>query len=160
MASPTPPSITHIALIYRIYFLYWEPIGACIGAFLNITNPARTLRATLPLPVTLTLTTPSDPIIHVSPLLRMHLIMIASLYILFAIMIGIVLRLTRQKSIWLAVLSAMVCTDIGHLYGIWELAPGRFFEVASWNFDEWTNYGTLFAGMGLRIAFLMGFGRR
>lgn len=70
------------------------------------------------------------------------------------------LRLTRQKSVWLAVITAMACADTGHLYAAWSMDPGRMGQVGRWNSDEWINYGTLFAGLGLRTAFLMGVGRR
>lgn len=54
----------------------------------------------------------------------------------------------------------MACADVGHLYAAWSVSPERMGEVMSWNGDERINYGTLFAGLGLRILFMMGVGRR
>ncbi|KAH6712592.1 hypothetical protein BKA61DRAFT_486138 [Leptodontidium sp. MPI-SDFR-AT-0119] len=162
-----------ISLIYRLYFLYFEPFGALAGTYLCLFNPQRFLSGTVPLPAYLSFSTPSSGFssitttstsanrtVAISPLLQMQLINIASLYILFAITEGVVLRLTRQKSIWLAIITAMACADVGHLYAAWSVSPERMGEVMSWNSDERINYGTLFAGLGLRVLFLMGVGRR
>ncbi|OWO99914.1 hypothetical protein B2J93_8534 [Marssonina coronariae] len=56
----------------------------------------------------------------------------------------------------------MACADVGHIYAVWAIWPGRLAaaELPSWTSDEWINYGSLFAGLGLRILFLLGFGRR
>ncbi|PVH74827.1 hypothetical protein DL98DRAFT_518986 [Cadophora sp. DSE1049] len=158
-------SLTHISLLYRLYFLYFEPFGALSGTYLCLFNPQRFLSGTVPLPAYLALsspspTTPTTRTVPLDPLLTMALINIASLYILFAITEGVVLRLTRQKSVWLAIITAMACADVGHLYAAWWVAPGRMGDVGGWNGDEWINYGTLFAGLGLRVLFLMGVGRR
>jgi hypothetical protein len=37
--------------------------------------------------------------------------------------------------------------------------PARCFDFMAWNSDEWINYGTLNAGLALRIAFMLGLGR-
>ncbi|KAH7348340.1 hypothetical protein BKA65DRAFT_500403 [Rhexocercosporidium sp. MPI-PUGE-AT-0058] len=167
MAPPTnSTSITHISLIYRFYFLYYEPFGAILGTYLCLFNPQRFLSGTVPVPAYLSFSSPSgmttstNHTITISPILQMQLINIASLYVLFAITEGVVLRLTRQKSIWLAIITAMACADTGHLYAAWSVSPARMGDVGAWNGDEWINYGTLFAGLGLRILFLMGVGRR
>ncbi|KAG4439131.1 hypothetical protein IFR05_005368 [Cadophora sp. M221] len=167
-------SITHISFIYRLYFLYFEPFGAILGTYLCLFNPQRFLSGTVPLPAYISFSTPSsgsslssistsssaDRTVTISPLLQMQLINIASLYILFAITEGVVLRLTRQKSIWVAIIAAMACADMGHLYAAWSVSPDRMGDVMGWNGDERINYGTLFAGLGLRVLFLMGVGRR
>ncbi|KAL5322870.1 hypothetical protein ACEPPN_010849 [Leptodophora sp. 'Broadleaf-Isolate-01'] len=170
--STNPASISRISLIYQLYFLYFEPFGALAGTYLCLFNPQRFLSGTVPLPAYLSYSTPSSGLTSstastsanrttvISPLLQMQLINIASLYILFAITEGVVLRLTRQKSIWLAIITAMACADVGHLYAAWSVSPERMGEVMSWNGDERINYGTLFAGLGLRILFMMGVGRR
>lgn len=170
MASSAPSDkITHISLIYRLYFLYWEPFGAIAGTYLCLSNPQRFLSGTVPLPAYLAFSSPStsiststttDRTIPISPLLQMELINIASLYVFFAITEGVVLRLTRERGVWLAIITAMACADTGHLYAAWSVCPERMGDVLEWNGDEWINYGTLFAGLGLRILFLMGIGRR
>ncbi|KAK0099482.1 hypothetical protein ONS95_004691 [Cadophora gregata] len=165
MAPPTPKSLSHISLLYRIYFLYFEPFGAVSGTYLCIFRPQRFLSGTLPLPAYLAFSSPSPSSISartipLTPLHTLLLINIASLYLLFAVTEGVVLRLTRQKSIWLAVIVGMACADVGHLGAVWWVEPGRMAEFAGWNSDEWINYGTLIMGLGLRLAFLAGVGRR
>ncbi len=87
------------------------------------------------------------------------LINIGVLYTLFAIIEGVVLRLTKEKTVWLAVLAAMLMCDVGHIYAAFEIAPERVWQVGAWNSDEWINYGTLTFGAALRATFLLGVGR-
>lgn len=161
-----PSQISHISLIYRLYFLYWEPFGALAGTYLCLFNPQRFLSGTVPLPAYLAFSSPIEPLppstrtVDISPLLQMMLTNIGSLYVLFAINEGVLLRLTREKKVWLTVIAAMACADVGHIYAAWEINPERLGEVMGWNSDEWINFGTLFAGLGLRVLFLMGWGRR
>lgn len=89
----------------------------------------------------------------------MMLINIGVLYALFAIIEGVVLRFTKDKRVWLAVLAAMLVCDVGHIYAVFEIAPERVLQVGAWNSDEWINYGTLTFGAVLRAAFLLGVGR-
>lgn len=157
--APKSPFITRIALIYKIWFLYFEPVAALGGTYLCIFNPDRFLSGTMPLPAYLSFATSSGPSVPITPLLRMMLINIGALYALFAIVEGVVLRLTKEKSVWLAVLAAMLVCDAGHIYAAFEIAPQRVWQVGAWNSDEWINYGTLTFGAALRAAFLLGVGR-
>jgi hypothetical protein len=65
----------------------------------------------------------------------------------------------RDKNAWFAILGGMVLSDIGHIYAVYTIAPERAFALATWNFDEWFNYGTLIGGFVLRLFFLAGIGR-
>ncbi|KAN0095871.1 hypothetical protein V8E51_016582 [Hyaloscypha variabilis] len=161
MAPSTPFSSGRIALIYRIWFLYFEPVAALGGTYLSIFEPNRLLAGIMPLPAYLaaSLASPAGPSITITPILRMMLINIGALYALFAIIEGVVLRLTKEKSVWCAVLAAMLVSDVGHIYAAYEIAPQRILQVVSWNSDEWVNYGTLVFGALLRSAFLIGIGR-
>lgn len=156
------PQLTHISLIYRIYFLWYEPLGALAGTYLCLFHPQRFVGGTMPLPAFETFANPATGKIDVSPVLQLALTNIASLYVLFAVNEGILLRLTREKKLWATVIFAMVCADVGHIFAAWQIWPERLAlaEVPSWNSDEWINYGTLFLGLGLRLFFLMGFGRK
>ena len=157
--APKSPFINRIALIYKIWFLYFEPVAAIGGTYLCASNPDRFLSGTLPLPAYLSLATSPGPSVPITPLLRMMLVNIAALYALFAIIEGVVLRLTKEKSVWLAVLAAMLVCDMGHIYAVFEIGPERMWQVGAWNSDEWINYGTLTFGAALRAAFLLGVGR-
>jgi hypothetical protein len=149
--------ISRIALPYRIWFLYFEPAAALGGTYLCFFSSDRFLSGTVPLPAYLAASSGSS--VPMTPLLRMMLINIGALYVLFAIVEGVVLRLTREKSVWLAVLAAMLASDVGHIYAAYAIAPERIAQVLSWNSDEWVNYGTLIFGALLRLAYLLGIGR-
>ncbi|EHK97127.1 hypothetical protein M7I_7138 [Glarea lozoyensis 74030] len=99
-STPLKPS-----LLYTIYFLTFEPLAALGGTYLALFNPTRYLRGTLPS------TIPTPPI---SPLIYSLLVNIGSLYFLFAVAEGVVLRLTRKRSVWFAVLGAFCVTDVCH----------------------------------------------
>ena len=81
------------------------------------------------------------------------------MYAIFAIFEGILLRLTRDKAVWLAIIGAFIVSDSGHIYAVYQVAPERFFQLMKWNSDEWINYGTLILGFLMRIAFVAGIGR-
>ncbi len=66
---------------------------------------------------------------------------------------GVVLRLTKEKAVWIVVMASMLATDVGHLYAAYTIAPERMSQIGSWNGDEWVNYGTLMGGMALRAGF-------
>ncbi|KAE9367324.1 hypothetical protein N431DRAFT_428733 [Stipitochalara longipes BDJ] len=159
--APTTPFISRIALIYRIWFLYIEPVAALGGTYLSIFEPNRLLAGIMPLPAYLaaSIASPTGPAVPITPILRMMLINIGALYALFAIIEGVVLRLTKENSVWYAVLAAMLVSDVGHIYAAYEIAPERILQLVSWNSDEWVNYGTLVFGAVLRSAFLLGLGR-
>lgn len=89
----------------------------------------------------------------------MMLTNIGALYALFAVVEGGILRLTREKNVWLGIIAAMLASDMGHIYAAYAIAPERIFEVGRWNNDERINYGTLMFGAALRVAFLLGIGR-
>jgi hypothetical protein len=152
--APTTNQITRISIFYRIYFLYFEPIAALGGTYLCLFDPTRFLKGTMSLGAF----TSFQPI-ELSPILTMLLTNIGSLYVLFAINEGLVLRATRERKVWYLILAAMLAADSGHLYAAWAIDPERVWQVIAWNSDEWVNYGTLVLGAALRVAFLLGVGR-
>jgi hypothetical protein len=157
MGLPRTRSIGQIALFYRIYFLYLEPLAAIAGTYLCLFMPSRFLSGTIPLPAYHTFT--QAPNLIITPVIQMMLTNIGSLYFLFAMQEGVVLRLTKEKNVWLAVILSMAITDVGHIYAAYAIDPARILQFTSWNMDECINYGTLMGGFTLRILFLLGFGR-
>jgi hypothetical protein len=156
--APKSSFTSRIALIYKIWFLYVEPPAALGGMYFCIFQPNRILSAMMPVPAYLAASSGSSGV-PITPLVRMMLLNIGALYGLFAIIEGIALRLTMEKSVWLAVLAAMLVSDVGHIYAAYEIAPERIVQFASWNSDEWVNYGSLVFGALLRASFLIGIGR-
>jgi hypothetical protein len=107
MAPKSQKPIT-ISLLYRIYFLYFEPLAALGGTYLAFFSPQRYLEGTTPL------TALPANYTTISPLTQMLLTNIGSLYALFAINEGIILRLTKERNVWFAIMGAFCITDICH----------------------------------------------
>ena len=151
--APKNNLITRISVVYRIYFLYFEPVAALGGTYLCLFDPMLFLRGTVPSPAFNT----AFPI-PITPILQLLLTNIGSLYVLFAINEALVLRVSRERRVWSTILASMLAADCGHIYAAYTAAPDRIFQCLAWNSEEWINYGTLILGMVLRILFLMGIG--
>lgn len=141
-----------IALIYTIYFLYFEPIIAFLGGIYGFTNPDQVILGATP---PILLSSASAPI---TPLIKLLVSQVSSLYLLFAWNQGIILRVTSDIKVWKALFVGMVISDVGHLFSLCVADPSTFFDVLSWRSTDWINEGTLLMGLALRVAFLMGFG--
>ncbi len=151
------PFINNLHPLYTIYFLYLEPFFALGGTYLSIWNPERLLKGIVPLPAYTTFATSApDP---VSPVITLLLTNIGSLYFLFALNEALLLRISKEKKVWLTVVAGMLMSDTGHLYATWKIDPERALQLLAWTSDEWINYGTLVLGMLLRLAFVAGIGR-
>ncbi len=146
-------TLSRIALHYRIYFLYIEPIMALAGAYICVFQPDRYVSGTVPFPAYIAAPIP------ITPVFQMMLTNIGALYLLFSMLGGILLRLTREKNVWLATLAGMLMSDVGHIYAAYAVAPERILQVGAWTSEEWINYGTLILGASLRAGFLVGIGR-
>ncbi|KAF7949972.1 hypothetical protein EAE96_007277 [Botrytis aclada] len=127
------------------YLAYFEPYK-----FIHGTAPSSLSRPFLSLASTLT----PDPVIQ---FLSTD---IAALYVLFTINEAVVLRLTRDYSVWKAVVFAMFLCDAGHFWGIYQADPAEFLNVGGWSTEELINNGILGFGFVLRIGFLLGLGNR
>lgn len=117
-AGPTKDFVSRISIIYRVYFLWFEPLAALAGTYLCFFDPEYFINVTVPSPA-LAAAYP------VTPVLQMMMQNLGCLYALFAINEGIVLRLTREKSVWYTVLLSMIVTDLGH----GKLAPVVFYSL-------------------------------
>lgn len=153
MSSSVDPRISKINPIYRIFLLYIEPVLALSGAYLAFFKPAKFIFSTAPSSI-------SSPFITLAshdPVIKFLSTDIAALYVLFTINEAVVLRLTRDYSVWKAVVFAMLVCDVGHLWGVYEADPMGSLNVGGWTFEESINNGILVFGAILRIAFLSGF---
>lgn len=115
---PSPSLNRQIALIYRIYFLYLDPIFALSGVYLILADPAKFLISTTPQPITV-----SNGAI--TPLVSLLLTNIAALYAYLAVSSAVVLRVTEERAVWVAVVGGLVMSDVGHIWGVYEAAPER-----------------------------------
>jgi hypothetical protein len=120
-----------IPLPYRIFFLYIEPVFALGGTYLAFFQPERLLTGTIPLPGIIA----ASPL-TVTPIMQLLITNIGALYALFAMNEAIVLRVTREKAVWVTIIAAMLVSDVGHIYAVWKIAPERVAQIAHWNSDE------------------------
>ena len=159
MAPSIDSRISEIHPFYRIFLLYIEPIMALSGAYLAHFQPYKFIHGTAPSSLSrpfLSLSSTFTP----DPVIQFLSTDIAALYVLFTINEAVVLRLTRDYSVWKTVVFAMLVCDMGHFWGIYEADPVEFLSVRGWSTEELINNGILGFGLVLRIAFLLGLGNR
>ncbi|KAJ8058745.1 hypothetical protein OCU04_011736 [Sclerotinia nivalis] len=161
MAPSIDPRISKINPIYRIFLLYIEPVMALGGAYLAYFQPAKFILSTAPSTISLPFTSlTTSTLLSPDPVIKFLSTDIAALYVLFTINEVVVLRLTRDYSVWKAVVFAMFVCDMGHILGIYEADPVGSLNVVGWTTEEQINNGILAFGLILRLAFLLGFGNR
>ena len=127
--------------------LYFEPLCAINGAILALFCPTSLFSIMLPPNTSISITA-----IH-----EFLITNIASLWLFFAIIEAIVLRLTSDLKIWCAVVGAMLVSDIGFLYAPQRILPGWdvYWRVDQWRWEEWVNIGSSSLLLLIRVAFLV-----
>lgn len=144
--------------IYKLFFLYIEPISALVGAYYAHFQQAQYLHMT-------SSPTASAPQFYVFdtlakvPTVVMTLSQLANLYLLFAINEALVLRSTRDLNVWRALLIGLLIADVGHLWSVMPLfSKGVYWRFWEWNAMYWGNIGFVYVGASMRVAFLAGLG--
>lgn len=142
-----------IPLIYRVFFLYIEPLASLVGAYyafflpqayLHLTDASSSLNITTPIPLSTSIT----------------LLQLSNLYFLFAINEAFVLRVTSDIKVWQTLLFGLLVADLGHLWSVHPLGVDVYWKVLRWNAIDWGNVGFVYLGAGMRMCFLAGFGMR
>ncbi|KAL1866273.1 hypothetical protein Plec18167_009113 [Paecilomyces lecythidis] len=145
-----------IPFLYRLFFLYLEPLFAINGARLAVFHGSHYLKIIAP---------PNYPHPETpTPNEGLLLAQIASLYLLFAFAEGVLLRHVGQarRDIWRIIMMSFVLSDVGHLYGLYRVAVDVKATDVFWNptlwtrWEEWGNLGLTWFGFFLRTAFLSG----
>lgn len=146
----TPP------LIYRLFFLYIEPLSALVGAYYAAFLPATYLALLSSTPTTLNSNTPPD-----TPTLA-TLYQLANLYFLFALNEHLVLSRSSSLTTWRTLLFGLFLADLGHLATMIPVSmqDGKgvgevFWKVWRWNGMEWGGVGFVYVGAGMRVSFLV-----
>jgi len=138
-------------LLYRLFFLYLEPISAILGAYFAHIQPLTYLQ------LTHTVSAPvEDDTLPLST--KVVLSQLANLYFLFALNEGLVLRTTRDTQIWRTLLFGLLVADFGHLYSVYPLGIEKYWRFWIWNVMDWGNIAFVYIGAAMRISFLLGFG--
>ncbi|KAL8901077.1 MAG: hypothetical protein Q9192_000740 [Flavoplaca navasiana] len=139
-------SHVHIALPYRILFLYIEPLAALFGTYTNLFQPEPYLLSLSPNAVYSSLTYP----IYAQ---------IAGHDLLFSWLQAVLLRSTSSVKIWKIVLFGMLMCDVLHLYGSYVvLGAEGFFNPETWRWEEWITFVMTYGPGLLRAAFCLGIG--
>lgn len=138
-------------LIYRLCFLWIEPMSALFGVLVNLTTPITFLQSLSPLATATTLSPLEKPIYD----------QLAAHLFLFAWMEMVVLRSTSDTKVWKRVLFGMFLCDMLHLWASYSiLGVSVYFNPVRWRWEEWVNFVALYGFGSLRLAFCarVGFG--
>jgi hypothetical protein len=142
-----------LPLIYRVFFLFVEPVSALVGAYFAHFQTATYLNLT---------DAASAPVLGLVPRgTTIALSQLANLYLLFALNEALVLRATADLRVWKTVLFVLAVADLGHLATVWPLGPEIYWQWQRWNAIDWGNIPFVYLGFTMRVAFLadVGLGR-
>lgn len=139
-----------LPLWYRAFFQYIEPTSAVIGAYFAVFRQSEYLDLTH---------SPSAPPIGIPLGTSIALTQLGNLYLLFALIEGLVLRSTNDVKVWRAVMISMLIADLGHLYSVGPLGWEVFYDVKNYNAIDYGNVLFVYAGTLTRSLFLLGFGQ-
>lgn len=137
-----------LPLVYRLFFLFIEPVSALVGAYYAHVRPETYLS------LTHAASAPSSIPLGTSIVLSQ----LGNLYLFFAINEALVLRSTSDIWVWKTVLLGLLIGDLGHLYSCRPLGLQVYYTVSEWNAIDWGSIPFVYLGASMRIAFLLGVG--
>ncbi|EMD00504.1 hypothetical protein BAUCODRAFT_172118 [Baudoinia panamericana UAMH 10762] len=141
-----------IPLIYRLFFLYIEPVFTAIGAiyaldvfglqheYMQLTYPT------------------SAGLLGASKRESIILNQLGNMYFIFAFNEALVLRATNDLRVWRIFLLGLLIADLGHLYSVHSVGVGIYWSAWAWNSMYWGNLGFVYLGATMRTCFLLGLG--
>lgn len=140
-----------IPLIYRLFFLYIEPISTIVGAYWAWFRPHDYLSLTHA-------TSAPTTILGVPVGTEVVLRQLANLYFAFTLNEALVLRATSDLKVWKTLLLGLLVADFGHLYSCFPLGTNYYYDFWNWNAIAWGNIAFVYCGATLRTCFLLGVG--
>lgn len=145
-STPSKPSSLAFSLpfLYRVFFLFIEPVSVLVGAYYSHFNQHEYLK------LTHAASAPSQ--IPLGTTIAMS--QLANMYLFFALNEALVLRCTADIRVWKAVLFCLLVGDFGHLYTVRHLGPEIYWSVTKWNAIDWGNIPFVYLGATMRLAFL------
>lgn len=142
-------SHAHIALPYRIMFLYIEPLAAFFGTYVNLTDPTSYLLSLAPSATSTTY----------SPLTYPIYAQIAGHLLLFSWLQAVLLRSTDSLQTWKIVLFGIFMCDTLHLYGNYVgMGATAFLDPRLWRWEDWITLGMTYGPGAMRLTFCLGIG--
>lgn len=146
--APTTTSV--IPLVYRLFFLYIEPVATAVGAFYAHFKQQEYLQ--------MTYSSASTAILGPSTRESIVLSQLANMYAVFALNEALVLRSTADLRVWKVFLFGLLLADFGHVYSVNSVGTDIYWKIWTWNAMYWGNLGFVYVGATLRTAFLVGIG--
>lgn len=151
MTKPLVPSPSRAAIptLYRLVFLYIEPVSTFTGAvyahflqskYLDLTHAASAPGPSVPLSTSIVLT------------------QLANLYFLLCINEALVLRATQDLKVWKTFILGLLIADVGHLYSVRLVGHWVYWQFWEWNAIDWGNVGFVYFLALTRIFLLAGVG--
>lgn len=156
-ARTTVAGPSTIPLLYRLFFLYIEPIATAAGAYYAALDQRAYMHLTVP-PSPLEAVTGSGAGAGVSTRESIVLYQLANLYFVFALNEALVLRATGDVRVWKVFLLGLLIADFGHLASVAQVGWEVYYRVWEWNEMYWGNLGFVYVGAAMRLCFLMGIG--
>ncbi|KAG9577284.1 hypothetical protein KCU77_g9542, partial [Aureobasidium melanogenum] len=145
-----PANAATIALWYRLFFLYIEPVATAVGAYYAWFQQHEYLDMTYA----------SASAVSLSPSARESIVLsqLANMYAVFALNEALVLRSTTNLRVWRVFLFGLLLADFGHIYSVKDVGLDVYWQFWDWNSMYWGNLGFVYVGAATRIAFLTGLG--
>ena len=149
--SPTSvagASPTTIPQLYRLFFLYIEPVATAVGAYYAALDQQAYMHLTLP-SVTTAISACESTVLY----------QLANLYFVFALNEALVLRATSDVRVWKVLLFGLLLADFGHLASVQGVMGWAvYYRFWEWNSMYWGNLGCVYVGAAMRSSFLWGVG--
>lgn len=141
-----------IPLLYRLFFLYIEPVATAVGAYYAALDQQAYMHLTLP--------SASGSLLGTTVSTRESIVLyqLANLYFVFALNEALVLRATSDVRVWKVFLLGLLIADFGHLASVSAVGWEVYYRFWTWNSMYWGNLGFVYVGATMRSCFLMGVG--
>ncbi|KAF2477067.1 uncharacterized protein BDR25DRAFT_276766 [Lindgomyces ingoldianus] len=140
---------TPIPALYRLVFLYIEPLSTLVGAIHAHFQQSLYLALTHP---------PSAPGQSVPVSTSIVLTQLANLYFLLCFNEALVLRATQDLKVWRTFILGLLVADLGHLYSVRLVGGWVYYRFWHWNAIDWGNVGFVYFLAVVRICMLLGWG--
>ena len=136
--------------VYRLFFLYIEPVATAVGAYYAHFQQNEYLKLTVP--------SVAPSLLGPSTAESIVLTQLANMYFVFALNEALVLRTTANRDVWKVFLLGLLIADFGHLYSVNVMGLDVYWRFWEWNSIYWGNLGFVYVGALLRMSFLAGLG--
>ncbi|PSK60246.1 Tryprostatin B 6-hydroxylase [Elsinoe australis] len=146
----TSAASSRLPLLYRLFFLYIEPVATAVGAYYAHFGQKDYLAMTVP--------SLSPTLLGPSKVESIVLTQLANMYFVFALNEALVLRATTSREVWRTFLLGLLIADFGHLYSVNTMGLPTYWRFWEWNAIYWGNLGFVYVGALLRTCFLLDVG--